>query len=143
MTNAATGYDADAAARGRTEANYMVGGRVYHPVKKSGRVVREILAMTAPEDVDPEKMTSAEWSAWQHKQNIEGINVLYRQVARLLQDEEGRQPIACEADLPEEQQGQGIETLEDALDVEDARAMIAKLMPNPNAGPDGGNATAP
>lgn len=106
-------YDADAKARDRAKRAYRVDGVLYFPRKKTGRLVMEIMEM-APENSPDENDRAAQ---------LEGVRVLYRQVARLLRDDEGHSPdwerlLGSEDDTDE------------GLDLEDARAMVGRLMGN-------------
>lgn len=109
----AVAFDADARAKDRAKKGYRVAGIVYYPKKKTGRLVKEILELqgdtTTPDTEEAEqRLTLAE--------RLENIDNLYRQVAMLLADENGESPDP--------------ERLQDVLDFQDARDMIAPLMGN-------------
>jgi hypothetical protein len=122
-------YNADEKAGQRFRGSITIGGKTFHPRKKSGRLMKQLIADgpdPLPEGAEPTK-----------EQSAENIDYVYQQLAVLLvpADQEGevQQSLA-------EQDEKAMEWLEDELDFEDAQELIAKLMPNKGAGKEEGAA---
>lgn len=111
------GYNADEKAAERARRTVTVDGVEYRPRKKTGRLVKEILEMTPDRGDDEDKELTKD-------EQKENIDLLYKQVAVLLRDENGHSPDPLR--LLGEAEGQHED---DGLDLEDARDLMAFLMP--------------
>lgn len=126
-------FDADAKAADRAAKVYKVGGKVYHPRKRTGRLMKELIQMAPEPNPDAEKTTIPDpddpsktivVNVTTRAEQLASIDLVYQQVAILLVDADGENP-----DWQE---------LMDELDMTDAQDMIAPLM----AG-SAGNAPSP
>lgn len=104
--------DADARSKARTSLAYRTGGVVYSPMPKTGQIIKKVIELS-PDGVLGE--TKAE--------NMEAIDILYRQLSVLLR------PVNGEYDLEQAGIEQRANKLQLTLDLEDARAWMAKLLP--------------
>jgi hypothetical protein len=120
-------YDADAKAAERAKRGFKINGVIYVPRRKTGALVEEVLKLgqEAPDtefekDDEGKILRDGEGNPIEKdlpfEEQVAGIRRLYRQVSMLLADSQDGNPDP--------------EALRNALDIEDARAMIAPLMGN-------------
>jgi hypothetical protein len=115
-------YDADAKANARLHRTYKIGGKLYLPVKKTGKVMKRVMH-AQPQRPDDDVSTEA---------SIEGLDSMYRQVAILLRPadatEDGASPLWA---AREDSEIQALaDEFEEHLDLEEARELIRELLPN-------------
>lgn len=99
-------FDADARSIERAKRGIIIGGVEYHPRRRTGRVIKEIL------EIDTDKHDDESVSAY----NIRQIDVLYQQVQILLRDANGAAPDTEQ--MQDESAG---------LELEDARELLGWL----------------
>jgi len=104
--------DADARSKARTSLAYKTGGVVYSPMPKTGQIIKRVIELS-PDGVLGE--TKAE--------NMEAIDILYRQLSVLLK------PVNGAYELDDASVNERANKLQLTLDLEDARAWMAKLLP--------------
>ena len=100
-------FDADKRQEARATQTITIGGRVFHPRKRSVNMMKE-LAVLAPEafgtkEFDREKNPTRE------------LEIINEQINALLRDDEDNEP--------------GAEFLDENLDMEDGYALLDRLIP--------------
>lgn len=117
-------FDADARSQERKESEITIGGKKFRPRAKTSRVMREWI------EASPDPATfRQEAEDLTKEQMLEQQGMLHKQIAVLIEDEEGA---AAEPDF-----------LEEHLDVEDAGDLLGMLMPSGEQEAAAGNASGP
>lgn len=98
-------FDADARSAERGKRAITIKGVVYHPRRRTGRVIKEIL------EIDTDKHDDESDRQFTGR----SIDILYEQVSILLRDDQGNAP-----DIQAMQE-------EDGLEMEDARDLLTWL----------------
>jgi hypothetical protein len=108
---------------------FTIGGRVYFPRMKTGRLVKEVISM-APDYSDREKDKDGN-PVLTRQEQLDNIDMLYRQAAMLLSDSDGASPKAV-ADGKDED-GNDVDdegkTLDTTVDFTIVSEMVRELMP--------------
>jgi hypothetical protein len=118
-------FDADKASRERMAGNIVIGGTTFHPRKRTSRLMAE-WADVMPTEAEVEMAKKASDDNEAAKQSMrENPVIANRQLAVLIQDDQGAQP--------------EVEFLCEHLDIEDTGYLIDELAPSEDtAAPAGG-----
>jgi hypothetical protein len=117
-------FDADKASRERMAGNIIIGGRTFHPRKRTSRLMAE-WADVMPTEGEVELAKKANDDNEAAKQSMrENPIIANRQLAVLIQDDDGSIP--------------DVDFLCEHLDIEDTGFLIDELAPSEDTAPAGG-----
>lgn len=138
------GYDADAAYSKRARATYTIGGRQFGPVRKTGALVKRVLATAEALEVrdPPEGYTDDEKRRWSSQQALRGIDVVYQQVSMLLAARGNVETLTSQDWLVAGTRNPTPEWLSEELDLDDATEILSILMPERQQGNVAGGGAA-